>query len=70
VIANELRGTCDALYAALERHDAEGMDNDRDFCARLDALVFCCEGCDWWFEQSEMAQDDKRDRWACDECAA
>lgn len=27
--------------------------NDPDFCAELDALISCCEHCDWWHEASE-----------------
>jgi len=68
-IADELRGSCQMLSSVLERHDMDGADNDSDFCARLDALVFCCEICDWWHEQSEMGERDD-DRWICEQCTA
>lgn len=67
-IAEELRGSCDSLQNVFERHDMEGMDDDAQFCAELDSLVFCCEQCNWWHEQSEMA-DDVRGDWICEDCA-
>lgn len=66
-IAEELRGSCQSLTLVLERNDMDGADNDSAFCAQLDALVFCCEACEWWCEQSEMG-DRKDDRWICQEC--
>lgn len=66
-IADELRGTCMSLQEVLERNDMDGEDNNLDFCHALDALVFCCETCNWWYEQHEMA-DDVRGRWICEEC--
>jgi len=65
--AQRLSGTCMLVMQLGE--EFEGADNDDDFCRRLDELVFCCEGCDWWFDQSEMAESDARDRWVCEECA-
>jgi hypothetical protein len=68
-IAEELRGTSQTLCLVLEHNDMDGADNDPAFCASLDALVFCCEQCEWWCEQSEMgARDDER--WICEECTA
>ncbi|AHJ10739.1 hypothetical protein P106B_56 [Rhizobium phage vB_RglS_P106B] len=67
-IAEELRGTCQTLTIVLENNDMDGMDNDAAFCAELDSLVFCCERCDWWHEQSEMS--DKFEAWICEECAS
>lgn len=66
-VAEELRGTCDSLQTVLERNDMEGMDNDAEFCAALDALVFECECCMWWHEQSEMGERND-DRWICESC--
>lgn len=66
-IAEILRGSCESLGNVLEREDMDGMDNDAEFCARLDSLVFCCETCDWWHEQSEMGQRND-DRWICEDC--
>lgn len=66
-IAEELRGSCQFLCVVLERNDMHGMDNDPAFCAALDGIVFCCEQCEWWCEQSEMGDRDD-DRWICQEC--
>jgi hypothetical protein len=65
-IAHELQGTCMSLGSVLERHEMEGAEDDLDFCHALDALVFECEKCGWWFEQSEMAQN--QDDWICEDC--
>lgn len=67
-IAEKLRGTCDSLQFVLEANDMVGADDDATFCAELDSLVFCCERCNWWCEQHEMA-DDIRGNWICEECA-
>ncbi len=56
-IAHELRGTCKHLSAILEENDMDGADNDLEFCRRLDAVVFCCESCEWWCEVDEMAEE-------------
>jgi len=66
-VAEELQGSCKFLSTALEERGAEGMDNNAEFCARLDELVFCCIRCDWWCEQSEMAEN-PADEWICQEC--
>lgn len=63
-IAYELQGTCLSLHEVLERNDMDGADNDAEFCARLDELVFCCNDCNWWFEIHEMSDAD----WICCEC--
>lgn len=66
-IAEELRGSSQSLQNVLELNDMDGMDNDATFCADLDSLVFCCECCEWWHEQSEMGERTD-DRWICEDC--
>lgn len=66
-IADQLRGTCTFLSTALEAIDREELEDDATFCAHLDSLVFCCVRCDWWHEQSEMAERDD-DEWICQQC--
>lgn len=61
--AEQLQGTCKALHEL--GPEFEALENDPDFCAELDQLVFCCDRCMWWFEASEMADDE----WICQECA-
>jgi hypothetical protein len=63
--AEQLEGTCKALYELGE--EFEGADNSRAFCDRLDALVFECECCNWWHEQSEMGERTD-ERWICQQC--
>lgn len=66
-IAEELRGTCNSLQRVLEQNDMDGADDDMSFCLALDAIVFCCESCEWWHEIGEMGERDD-DRWICEEC--
>lgn len=63
--ARRLEGTCDNIANLGE--EFEDLENDRTFCAKLDELVFCCEQCNWWFEQSEMAETKNND-WICNDC--
>lgn len=59
--ADRLQGSCSHL--AHLGDEFEEAENNLVFCATLDSLVFCCTGCDWWFEQGEMASD-----WKCEDC--
>lgn len=61
--AHDLQGTCSTL---IEKGYEEESD-DRVFCGRLDELVFECTECNWWCEQSEMAENPD-DEWICQEC--
>lgn len=65
-IAHALQGSCDSLQGQLEIRDWDGLDDDDEFCAVLDSLVFECEGCNWWFEISEMCGE--HDKWKCEDC--
>lgn len=65
--AAALEGTCSSLQQVLTDLDADGADDNAIFCARLDDLVFECEQCNWWFEQSEMAERTD-ERWICEDC--
>lgn len=62
-----LQGTCQSLDEAVgfELDLSEGELAAVD-CHALDALVFCCECCGWWCEQSEMSETMD---WMCDDCA-
>lgn len=44
----------------------EALELNAEFCAELDSLVFCCDYCNWWFEQSEMSDTED---WVCEDCA-
>lgn len=64
IAAERLEGSCQGIANLGEEFEA--LENDAAFCAELDQLVFCCEQCNWWFEQSEMAEGDD---WICESCA-
>lgn len=40
----------------------------KTFCSIIDQEIFRCEVCDWWCEQSEMAERSD-ERWICEECS-
>lgn len=63
--AERLEGTCQAIYNL--GPEFEDAANEQAFCNRLDELVFECQTCNWWFEQSQMA-DRKDKEWICEEC--
>lgn len=55
--------------SSLSIHDLgpefEALMDDSAFCAELDQLVFECDECNNWFEQSEMAENGD---WICESC--
>lgn len=63
--AEQLSGTCGTIARLGEQY--EDAMNDTTFCNVLDSLVFECEHCNWWLEQSEMAERDDG-KWICQEC--
>ena len=65
--AEQLQGTCKSIPELGE--EFEDLEDDSDFCATLDSLVFECERCNWWCEISEMSEKCADDGgWYCDEC--
>lgn len=69
-IADILVGTCTiSLDDAVQQATDGRVDEDELLIAdnrAIDARVFNCESCNWWFWQTERAQD--RDDWLCVEC--
>ncbi|MEP1253737.1 MAG: hypothetical protein ABJI29_03205 [Alphaproteobacteria bacterium] len=66
-----LRGTADTLSAALIAFDAEDLEDDTEFLARLDGEIFNCSQCGWWCEIDEEASDDiDSDELVCVDCAS
>lgn len=63
IAAERLQGS--SLGIANLGPEFEALENDSTFCAVLDQLVFCCDRCNWWFEQGEMAEGDE---WICQPC--
>lgn len=62
--AERLQGTCKSL--ADLGPEFEAIEDNPKFCAELDQLVFCCDGCNWWCELNEMAEGAD---WKCEDCA-
>jgi len=63
-LAHRLQGTCDSIEKALEELEFEKEMTISD-CNELDQKVFCCEVCEWWYEISEM---DEENEWECCGC--
>ena len=64
--AEQLQGTCKTIVEL--RPEFEAAQDDQTFCDRLDEIVFECTVCNWWCEQSEMAEDCGNE-WVCQDCA-
>lgn len=62
--AERLQGSCQGIANLGEEFEA--LETNSEFCATLDELVFCCNCCNWWFEQSEMSENED---WICEDCA-
>lgn len=61
----DLQGTCEGLDSFLERNAPDLIDY-QPFLLHLDNQIFCCEVCNWWFELSDMADNDN---WECRDCS-
>lgn len=66
-IADALRGGCEGdVSSACERLNVE---ETTELCMAVDQLIFCCECCGWWCDQSEMADSDLTGGdWVCSDC--
>jgi len=65
-IADAVRGTCKALYQ-VESKDFDDAGEElmqvKGLPEAFDALVMCCEECEWWVDTHEIS-----DRQFCHEC--
>lgn len=48
-VVHQLMGTCQDLRAVATEEEAD----DPEFCQGIDDHIFCCAGCEWWYEQCE-----------------
>lgn len=62
--ASRLQGTGQSIANLGDEFEALELNNE--FCTRLDDLVFCCNICDNWYEQSEMSENQD---WVCEGCS-
>lgn len=58
-LVSGLLGTCNSIG---DEQDDWTQEELLDF----DDAIFCCEGCGWWFETSQMAEGPEL---LCDNCA-
>lgn len=67
-LAETLQGSAMSLADGCEVLGFTEDDMSVSDCEYLDTMVFNCECCGWWFEQSEMAKN-ADDQWICESCA-
>lgn len=60
--ADRLIGTAQSIHDLGEEFEA--LQNEKDFCERLDELCFCCEVCGWYCGEDEYSDKDM----TCNEC--
>ncbi len=65
-IIYDLNGTCDSLENKLEQHNALELQDYIPFLNHVDNNIFCCTTCCWWYDISDMAENDD---WECTNCA-
>lgn len=58
-------GTCLSIVAIAEKY---GIPEDEVEEALLDKGIERCAGCEWWFEVSELVDDEDENPGYCDEC--
>lgn len=57
-----LIGSCGVGENSLTDEQAQ----DKDFCAGVDSVAFCCDQCGWWYEIGEQSEDDGDQ--ICEDC--
>lgn len=66
-IIDYLQGTCNTLDGAVEiiiDGNLDSSDLSMEELEYLDDRIFLCECCGWWYEVSEMSEQDQY----CDDC--
>ncbi len=62
-----LRGTCKSIEEGLQCAGIE--DDGEDWEDKLlDVSTERCQGCEWWFESSELIDPDSEEDGFCDQC--
>lgn len=61
-IIEYLQGSCHDLEATLEMFETTFTQEDYE---ALDAEIFQCDLCGWWWEHNDMSDED----WICRDCA-
>lgn len=70
-LAEYLLGTCNSVHAGIEAcgTPCQSDEDELEIAIRVeqDHEMFCCDGCGWWFEDSEMTGDNLPDQ-MCPDC--
>jgi hypothetical protein len=71
MLCNSTQGSCQSLeevcYSLFGTYPDE-YENEMEICNFIDDRIFCCEGCSWWCEMSQMTND-LENEWTCVDCA-
>lgn len=62
-LIENLRGTCQNMVTLAEDYDLD--PSDPEVCELVDAEIFECDCCGWWFERSDESRDKPG---CCDDC--
>ncbi|MCK9267227.1 MAG: hypothetical protein M0P14_00765 [Alkaliphilus sp.] len=69
-IIENLQGTCLTLDDVLDDYGLSSEDLNLEDLSRIEEEIFLCDGCGWWYESSELGDDEDGEflcRW-CIEC--
>jgi hypothetical protein len=67
-LIHNLNGTCDDLHNFLENYEAEDLIDHMPFLQYLDNEIFLCSGCGWWYNLSDMSDDEEAQEPICNNC--
>lgn len=65
-LIDTLRGTCAGLAETCEHMGFMEDDLTQSQLEEIDDQIFCCEGCGWWDEISELSDTEAQ---LCRDCA-
>jgi hypothetical protein len=64
----DINGTCEDLNNFLEDHESEDLIDHTPFLEHLDSEIFCCAGCGWWYDISDMSDNEEAQEPICNNC--
>lgn len=66
-VAQYILGTCQTLSAVIDYFDLDIDENEFED-ELLNENVEMCQGCGWWFESSDLIDDDMENPGYCKQC--
>lgn len=63
-VAEEVRGTCKMLEEFATEEELKNLE----FLKAIDDQVFYCIGCGWWYEISDLCDDESETELVCIQC--